>query len=409
MNATVDRGRPILVVEDDDATREAACLLLQDQGYAVTAARNGREALDRLHEGLRPCLILLDLAMPVLDGYGFRAEQLSDPELEDIPIVVCSAVADPQETASLRPAALLSKPVEFERLAGAVRGLTGVEKPGVLVVDDEQHIRQLLTLVLAREGFAVWSAAGGRAAAEFYRQHQDRIGVVLLDVRMPGLDGRGALAALQRINPDVRVLFVSGDTGQYEPEALLGMGAAGVLQKPFDLAELSRAVRRALARDQPEQQPAVCLNIHIMADLPMVLGPVAEAMTRLGYPKKDVFGVQLALEEALVNAVKHGNQGDPGKQVRVRYRVTAEQVLVEVEDEGTGFDPTAVADPTSPEGLDRPSGRGLLLMRHYLSSVVFNERGNAVTLCQRRSEPVRTVGHKGPSPSGGEMLEPPGT
>jgi serine/threonine-protein kinase RsbW len=386
MNATADSDHPILVVEDDDATREAECLLLLDEGFAVAAARNGREALDRLRQGLRPRLILLDLAMPVLDGYTFRAEQMRDPDLEAIPVVVCSAVADPRRAAPLRPAALLSKPIEFDRLAGAVRSLTGTERPGVLVVDDQPHVRQLLELVLAREGFAVWSAGTGKAAVEFCRRNRGLIGAVLLDVRMPGLDGPATLAALREINPHVRALFVSGgDTGPYTPEALLGMGAEAVLQKPFDLAEVCRAVGTALSRRQAEQPGSVRLTVHRTADLPLVIEPVVEAMERLGYPGKDVFGVRLALEEALVNAIRHGNNNDPSKQVRVSYRVTPQEVWALVEDQGQGFDPAAVADPTTEEGMERPGGRGLLLMRHYLSSVVYNQRGNAVTLSKRRS------------------------
>jgi CheY-like chemotaxis protein len=246
MTLARDTDCPILVVEDDDTTREAECLLLQGEGFPVAAARNGREALERLRQGLRPRLILLDLALPVLDGYAFRAEQLRDPELEGIPVVVCSAAADPRRADSLRPAALLTKPVEFDRLAGAVRSLTATEKPGVLVVDDEPQVRQPLQLVLAREGFPVWSAPSGRAAVEFYRRNQGLIGAVLLDVKMPGLDGPATLAALRQLNPHVRALFVSGDAGEYTPEALLGMGADAVLQKPFDLVEVCQAVGRAL-------------------------------------------------------------------------------------------------------------------------------------------------------------------
>jgi serine/threonine-protein kinase RsbW len=385
MNATADRARPILVVEDDDATREAECLLLRGEGFPVLAARNGREALEKIRSGPRPQLILLDLAMPVLDGYAFRAEQMRDPELEDIPVVVCSAVADPQRADWLRPAALLAKPVEFERLAGTVRSLAGGMKPGVLVVDDEPHVRQLLELVLARQGFPVWSAGGGRAAVEFYRRNQGLLGLVLLDVRMPGLDGPATLAALRQLNPNVRALFISGDPGEYTPESLLAMGADAILHKPFDLAEVCRAVGRALARREPNRLGFVCLNIHTQADLPLVLDPVIQAMKRLDYSEQDIFGVRLALTEALVNAVRHGNQGDPGKQVRVYYRLTSAEVEVEVEDEGQGFDPTGVPDPTSPERLEQPGGRGLLLMRHYLSSVEYNERGNAVILRKRRS------------------------
>jgi CheY-like chemotaxis protein len=247
MKAAGESDRPILVVEDDDVTRGAVCLLLQGEGFSVVVARNGREALAQMRSGLRPRVILLDLAMPVLDGYAFRAEQLRDPELQDIPVVVCSAVTDPLRAAPLRPAVVLNKPVEFARLADAIRCLTGAQKLRVLVVDDEPHVRQLLEMVLSREGFPVWSAPGGRAAVEFYCRNQGLIGAVLLDVNMPGLDGPATLAALRQINPHVRALFITGDLGGYKPEALLEMGADAVLQKPFDLAEVCQAVRRTLA------------------------------------------------------------------------------------------------------------------------------------------------------------------
>jgi serine/threonine-protein kinase RsbW len=98
--------------------------------------------------------------------------------------------------------------------------------------------------------------------------------------------------------------------------------------------------------------------------------------------------VRLALEEALVNAVKHGNQGDTSKQVRLRYHVNAEFVLVEVEDEGAGFDPSAVLDPLAPENLERPSGRGLFLIRKYMTWMEHNERGNCLKMCKQRGEAV---------------------
>jgi serine/threonine-protein kinase RsbW len=116
---------------------------------------------------------------------------------------------------------------------------------------------------------------------------------------------------------------------------------------------------------------------------PLVEGVVAE-MTGLGYPPRDCLGAGLALEEAIVNGLRHGNREDPTKQVRVRYRVTSGAVLAEVEDEGRGFDPGLVPDPTLPENLDRPSGRGLFLMRHYMDRVCFCGRGNRVVLYKRR-------------------------
>ncbi len=117
------------------------------------------------------------------------------------------------------------------------------------------------------------------------------------------------------------------------------------------------------------------------------LDAVAGLMAGLGFSAKDVFGLRLALEEALVNSVKHGHRHDPTKRVSLRYKVVSECALVEVEDEGPGFGPGQVPDPTDPDNLERPCGRGLLLMRAYASWVRHNDRGNCVTLCKYPSAP----------------------
>ena len=131
--------------------------------------------------------------------------------------------------------------------------------------------------------------------------------------------------------------------------------------------------------------PGLTFTVRSAADLPPVLDGLAGRMEALGYPERDRFGMRLALEEALVNALKHGHNNDPAKEVRLRCRVSAERVVAEVEDQGPGFDPAAVPDPLAPHNLAKPSGRGLLLMRHYLSWLHHNPRGNVATLCKRRS------------------------
>jgi serine/threonine-protein kinase RsbW len=97
-------------------------------------------------------------------------------------------------------------------------------------------------------------------------------------------------------------------------------------------------------------------------------------------PDRDVFCIKLALEEALVNAIKHGNQFDRSKKVRVSYRLHPDRFEVTVSDDGPGFDPADIPDPTAPENLERPCGRGLMLMRHYMTDVAYNERGNGVIM-----------------------------
>jgi CheY-like chemotaxis protein len=132
---------------------------------------------------------------------------------------------------------------EESHSAAEVRRRTAAPRPcGVLVVDDEACIRKLLEAGLRQEGLAVWLAASGQEALDLYRRHRDAIDVVLLDVRMPGLDGPQTLAALQELNPQVCCCFMSGGLGSYTGEGLRDLGAAAVLPKPFRLPEVARVL-----------------------------------------------------------------------------------------------------------------------------------------------------------------------
>jgi len=107
---------------------------------------------------------------------------------------------------------------------------------------------------------------------------------------------------------------------------------------------------------------------------------IERALKEHQYSEKDIFGIRLALEEALVNAIKHGNQMDRAKKVHISYRVRAEHFEIVIADEGPGFDPDDVPDPTAPENLERCCGRGLMLMRHYMNEVKYSRRGNSVQM-----------------------------
>ncbi len=110
----------VLVVEDDEATREAFALVLRGAGIRVETAGNGREGLERLRRE-RPCCVLLDLMMPVMDGWQFREAQRADPALAAVPVVVCTAAGACPRAAELRAEAYLRKPVEPDHLLEAVR------------------------------------------------------------------------------------------------------------------------------------------------------------------------------------------------------------------------------------------------------------------------------------------------
>src|SRR5262249_49843211 len=112
----------VLLIDDHPDLREGLGILLGQEGYAVETATNGREALIKLYSGLRPCLIVMDLMMPVMNGFEFRQRQLSDTQLAAIPVVAYSGVTDPFATAQqLQAAAYFHKPTDPEQLAAAVR------------------------------------------------------------------------------------------------------------------------------------------------------------------------------------------------------------------------------------------------------------------------------------------------
>ena len=150
---------------------------------------------------------------------------------------------------------------------------------------------------------------------------------------------------------------------------------------------------------------------------PPLISFVQEQATRFGlFDQTDRVRLGIALEEALVNALYHGNlevrlrrdgkkprrllrpsrrrsQKSPysERKIRVDFRVSPEEAVIRIRDEGPGFDPSSLPDPTDPVNLDKVSGRGLLLMRTFVDELRFNERGNEVTLVKRR----RTVESEG--------------
>ena len=125
---------------------------------------------------------------------------------------------------------------------------------GVLVVDDETAVLCVLAARLRIEGYKVWLAGHGHQAIEFYRRHREEIAVVLLDVRMPGLDGPHTLTALRKLCPAVRCCFMTGNPTPYTEEGLLQMGAVRVFRKPFAFTEVIDTLDQLAGRSPRRRQ-----------------------------------------------------------------------------------------------------------------------------------------------------------
>jgi serine/threonine-protein kinase RsbW len=125
--------------------------------------------------------------------------------------------------------------------------------------------------------------------------------------------------------------------------------------------------------------------LHDREQIDDVVREVLEALDELDYSDSSRFAVRLALEEAISNAFRHGHRDLPATEpIRLEWAATGEELEVTVEDRGPGFDPSAVPDPTLDQNLEMPSGRGLMLMRAYMSAIRFNRSGNRVTMVYRK-------------------------
>jgi CheY-like chemotaxis protein len=117
---SADSQCPVLIVEDDEDLRDMMAQLLTIEGFEPATVANGREALDYLHTSEKPHVILLDLMMPVMDGWEFRRQQKADPDLARVPVIVLSAL-DAGRASTVDATAFLKKPLDFDRLLELVR------------------------------------------------------------------------------------------------------------------------------------------------------------------------------------------------------------------------------------------------------------------------------------------------
>ena len=120
------------------------------------------------------------------------------------------------------------------------------------------------------------------------------------------------------------------------------------------------------------------------SEVPRIQEEIEGRLRRHHFDDRDIFSIRLALEEALVNAIKHGNQLDRSKKVHIEGSIRADRFDVGIVDEGPGFNPEDVPDPRADENLERACGRGLLLIRHYMTEVVYHAPGNRLTMSKLR-------------------------
>ncbi|HMB96132.1 MAG TPA: ATP-binding protein [Tepidisphaeraceae bacterium] len=146
---------------------------------------------------------------------------------------------------------------------------------------------------------------------------------------------------------------------------------------------------RAQSKPSPRRRPAhssastKSLKFKIDSDFAQgraVQDRLLEEIKQHGFDNHACFAIKLALDEALINAIKHGNKLDAGKKVRVEAKINSKKVEITVEDQGPGFNRTGVPDPTVHDNLCKSTGRGILLMESYMNSVKWSKNGRCVRM-----------------------------
>lgn len=168
---------------------------------------------------------------------------------------------------------------------------------------------------------------------------------------------------------------------------------ATLQNRPPPPSDAALAPLRLCVRRHPTPAEALERGFEITLRVPTALDVVEEAVDLVarhclasGLPARAArFNLRVALSEALANAIIYGNRLDPGKVVEIRVVVTSARLLLHVADQGEGFDPALVPDPTLPERLADEDGRGLFLIRQLVDEVQFNARGNSICMVLRRA------------------------
>jgi len=134
----------------------------------------------------------------------------------------------------------------------------------------------------------------------------------------------------------------------------------------------------------PQTHIEGAIGIDLVHDRPRISALIDRILARAedeGFGASSLFAIRLAIEEAVTNAFEHGHAGlDPTTPIHIDYAVSSDQIEIAIEDQGSGFSPGSLPDPTLQENLAKPSGRGVMLMRAYMTDVQFNPAGNRVKL-----------------------------
>ncbi len=271
-----------------------------------------------------------------------------------------------------------------------------MEKRRILIVDNNDELRVLLEQALGRLGHEV--IVMGEREKALRRDDLDTFDLIISDLSEAEVNGE-PISELHRKH----LVTPLGEqfNGQFSGPGLIKafkMGAANYLRMPYNRDELREIVEQTLAHKlRSVDDPSLFSHVHekiefeLPSDLALmngVLEYLQERVAKLGLIRPERSNLFVALDEAFVNAVKHGNKNDLTKLVKITAELSPKEASFTVEDEGEGFDIREIPDPCDPENLFRTSGRGVLLIYNIMDEVEYNAQGNRVKMIKRPEAPV---------------------
>lgn len=282
----------------------------------------------------------------------------------------------------------------------------------VIVVETDPGLRENLSTAFATRGHTVTPVDSTDEALRWIEAGV--VDLVVADIPNASARDRALLRILHAQRYPIS-LVITTNGKPVDVRGMLGSVRADLLPCPFTDDTIDDAIDRVLARQQlhgdtlkilPYLTETVRFVIPSRVEfLDGVLNHLTERLVDLGLIMPDSIDVIVALDEAIVNAIKHGNGYDAEKLVTIEAQMTANAARFTIADEGKGFREQDVPDPCAPENLLRPSGRGLLLIRNIMDEVAYNDEGNAITMVKYSEAPCPCPASDGLHSLGDSNLE----
>jgi len=303
-----------------------------------------------------------------------------------------------------------------------MKGEGYMEKPALILLAEHSSIQsERFCRLFEDAGYRVNSVTDGLAALDFIRNHS--VDLVVTDLNMPEMNGLDLVTAAKEMAPDVPIILTTIEGDAEIAVQALQLGAATYISKNHLEQNMLDTIERVLAVAAVTRDSHGIINfvtgneveyelLNDSALVPALIGKVQNQISEMGLcDASELMQLGTALDEALVNAIIHGNLEVPSelrevedgrsylaltnerrhlrpfsdRKVYVKARTTRNEAVVVIRDEGPGFDPGKIPDPTDLSNLERVSGRGLFLINAFMDQVIHENNGTQITMIKRKS------------------------